>query len=78
MIYKQYGIKGLYRGIFPSVLREMLGYGCYFGFYDWLLNTLTHNQQEKAHTWQILAGGSLGGLTFWGFSFPLDTIKTKY
>ena len=51
MIYKQYGIRGLYRGMFPSVLREMLGYGCYFGFYDWLLKALTHNQQEKAHTW---------------------------
>jgi len=56
----------------------MVGYGCYFGFYDWLLKKLTDNKPEKANTFQILAGGSLGGITFWGVAFPLDTIKTLY
>lgn len=43
MIFKKHGIKGLYRGFCPSILREMVGYGCYFGFYDWSLNKLTNN-----------------------------------
>ena len=64
----------------PSLLREMVGYGCYFGFYDWTLQQLTKNKggKENANTLEILLGGSIGGVTFWGISFPLDTIKTLY
>ena len=43
MIFKKHGIKGLYRGFFPAVLREMIGYGCYFGFYEETLKWLTDN-----------------------------------
>ena len=78
MIWKSHGIQGLYRGMFPSLMREIIGYGCYFGFYDWSLRGLTQGRKENASTLHILLSGALGGIMFWGTSFPFDTIKTLY
>jgi hypothetical protein len=42
MIFKGHGIKGIYRGFYPCLIREVFGYGIYFGLYDWILKTLTY------------------------------------
>ena len=33
-IYKNYGLKGLYLGFYPTLLRELMAMATYFGIYE--------------------------------------------
>ena len=33
-IYKNYGLKGLYLGFYPTLLRESMAMAAYFGIYE--------------------------------------------
>jgi solute carrier family 25 carnitine/acylcarnitine transporter 20/29 len=35
-ILQEYGLKGLYKGGVPTVLREGISFGIYFAFYEWI------------------------------------------
>ena len=79
MIYKKHGIRGIYHGLSPCLIREIFGYGLYFGLYDWILKGLSSKYgSSMGQTPQIIIGGSLSGLAFWAVVFPFDTIKTLF
>lgn len=78
-VLRNEGVSGLFRGLTPTLAREMPGYCFYFGGYEAtrsLLVSDTGNKDEIGAAGTMLAGG-VGGLCFWTSVFPADVIKSR-
>jgi solute carrier family 25 carnitine/acylcarnitine transporter 20/29 len=78
-IWKNEGIRGIYRGFGISVLRDAPAHAFYFGTYEYLREKLhpgcRENCEESVST-MFIAGG-LVGISSWIFNYPTDVIKTR-
>jgi len=76
-IFKEYGIKGLYQGFYPTLLGEIISLGIYFGSYEAFIREFKTTQHEDppTKTLSFFAGGVAGCLS-WRATYPLDYIKT--
>ena len=76
-IFAQEGIRGMYKGLMVTALRELPSIGCYFTVYKYMREKL-----DKAFgagwgvTSTIFAGG-IAGCASWTVVYPLDVIKTN-
>lgn len=79
-ITKQHGIKGIYQGFVPTMVRNIPCFGFYFAGSEFGYRLVcpvgeVHSQQ------QVFVGGMVGGACagfgFWGLVYPLETIKTR-
>jgi len=78
-IYNGYGIKGVFRGVMPTIYRDSFGYGSYFAAYSVLMDWLAPGQARREQSlYKIGVAGSLAGILFWGLIFPFDVVKTKF
>lgn len=80
-IYKKYGIRGLYLGFYPTLLRETMAMATYFGIYEMVWRECDkYEPKEKFSTHQKMLisffGGGLAGSGSWLFTYPIDYIKT--
>ncbi|KAI0069640.1 carnitine/acyl carnitine carrier [Panus rudis PR-1116 ss-1] len=91
-ILRQHGIRGLYRGITSTALRDT-GYGAYFAAYEaTLLYFPTRPAEPYDHTsllseadstiashslFTLLLAGGLAGIAGWIVTFPFDVVKTR-
>ncbi|KIP01222.1 hypothetical protein PHLGIDRAFT_131326 [Phlebiopsis gigantea 11061_1 CR5-6] len=91
-IYRRQGLRGIFRGLGPTALRET-GFGAYFGVYEGTLMLLQarHRGEARAdkhsseavvskqrHSYPaLLLAGGLAGLASWLVTFPFDVIKTR-
>jgi solute carrier family 25 carnitine/acylcarnitine transporter 20/29 len=71
-IYKIEGIRGLFRGMSATLLRDAgPGYGSYFLAYEIFKDALGTSSIA------LLTSGGLAGVTSWLTSYPFDVIKTR-
>eukprot|EP00834_Sanchytrium_tribonematis_P003470 NODE_134_length_16603_cov_0.784052.p7 type:complete len:284 gc:universal NODE_134_length_16603_cov_0.784052:10854-11705(+) len=68
-IFREKGIKGLYRGSLATVLRDTPSYGIYFAVYEGLCS-------ENPTSAEMLMNGGLAGIFGWIFTYPIDVAKT--
>ena len=73
-IYKQHGIKGLYKGFGPTWLRESM-LGVYFGSYDAFMSFFKARNYPVQAT--CLLSGGFAGVATWAVMYPFDYIKTR-
>ncbi|KAL4703405.1 hypothetical protein ACJJTC_011194 [Scirpophaga incertulas] len=78
-IFRQYGIQGLFRGLVPTIMREMPGYFFFFGGYEGTRELLTKPGQSKDDIgfFRTMVAGAVGGLVLWTVIFPTDVIKSR-
>lgn len=69
--WRQAGVKGLFRGMVPTILREVPSYGVYFVGYEFL-----KSRWGDSPVALLMAGGSAGVLC-WIISYPFDMIKSR-
>ncbi|KAL6539195.1 hypothetical protein OROGR_011844 [Orobanche gracilis] len=78
-IFKTEGLRGLYRGLTVTALRDAPAHGVYFWTYEYMREQFHPgcriNGQETFRT-MLLAGG-LAGVASWICCYPLDVIKTR-
>lgn len=78
-IFKAEGLRGIYRGLTITALRDSPAHAAYFWTYECLRENLhpgcRKNGQETFAT-MLLAGG-LAGVASWICCYPLDVIKTR-
>jgi len=90
--YKQRGVRGLYRGITATVLRDV-GYGAYFGSYEATCRICTPSPSPSPDhlavstvtplhvsgpSWSTsLIAGGVAGIVGWLVTFPMDVVKTR-
>ncbi|KAL4501441.1 hypothetical protein ABPG72_021248 [Tetrahymena utriculariae] len=78
-IYRNEGIKGIYRGMVATQFREIPAYGAQFASYELYKSSVIKyiNHGKDLSHFQTLIGGGFGGIMCWVFSYPQDIIKTK-
>ena len=77
-------MRGLYKGVWPQIARDIPGRGIYFFAYDsvqkLLLKLARRGGEETSNAASVLAkmvAGGLAGPISWAYSYPLDKIKTE-
>ena len=73
-IYRKQGLKGIFKGLNITFLREGLGFGIYFSTYEWLTR---NNDSKPISTLHLLGAGGTAGAASWLFTYPLDVIKSR-
>lgn len=78
-IISEHGIRGLFNGLGPTIAREMPGYFCFFGGYEFTREMFTKPGQTKDDIgiFKTMIAGSVGGITLWTAIFPIDVIKSR-
>lgn len=78
-IMRTEGIKGMYRGLTITVLRDAPAHGVYFWTYEYTREQLhpgcRRSGQESLST--MLVAGGLAGVASWVCCYPLDVVKSR-
>lgn len=78
-ILKAEGLRGIYRGLTITVLRDAPAHGLYFWTYEYMREKLhpgcRKSGQENLRT--MLVAGGLAGVASWISCYPLDVAKTR-
>lgn len=78
-ILRREGLRGIYRGLSITVLRDAPSHGFYFWTYEYMREKLhpgcRKNGQESLQT--MLVAGGLAGVASWVCCYPLDVVKTR-
>lgn len=81
MIWKKEGMRGCYRGLTVTMVRDVSGYGVYFAIYEGLMDAYVRKQniprQEIAYAVPFILGG-LAGVASWACNYPVDFAKTGF
>jgi solute carrier family 25 carnitine/acylcarnitine transporter 20/29 len=73
-----YGLRGVYQGLGPTILRNVPAVSWYFGAYEWARMRLCAPGEtiNTLPTYKVLAAGALGGLMYWVTVYPIDVVKS--
>lgn len=74
-IYRNNGLKGVYRGLGLTILREIPAFSSYFLTYEILTR---RNDDLPVSTFSMLMGGGLAGVVSWIIVYPVDVIKSRF
>ncbi|XP_034111312.1 mitochondrial ornithine transporter 1 [Drosophila nasuta] len=78
-IWRTEGIRGFYRGLGSTFIREMPGYFFFFGSYEGTRELLRKEGQTKDEIgpFRTMVAGAIGGVCLWTSTFPADVIKSR-
>ncbi|KAH8418965.1 hypothetical protein KR222_010594, partial [Zaprionus bogoriensis] len=78
-IWQTEGIRGFYRGLGSTFIREMPGYFFFFGSYEGTRELLRKEDQTKDEIGPLrtMIAGAVGGVCLWTSTFPADVIKSR-
>jgi len=77
-LYRNGGIKSVYRGTVLTLARDIPASGMYFGFYEIVKDQLTPAGSTGLSTGATLVAGGLAGMANWAVAIPPDTLKTRF
>ena len=78
-VYREGGIRSLFRGTGMTVVRDCPGRAAYFGTYEALkgYSCLLEGREHASTVGTLLAGGG-AGISFWTVAMPFDTVKSRW
>jgi solute carrier family 25 carnitine/acylcarnitine transporter 20/29 len=81
-LYKEGGIRSVYRGTFMTLARDGPGSAAYFAAYEVVKRKLTPKDPEtglpgKLSLPAVMAAGATAGVAMWIPVFPVDTVKSR-
>ena len=81
-LYKEGGIRSVYRGSFMTLARDGPGSAAYFATYEVLKRSLTPKDPDtgrpgKLSLTAVMAAGGAAGVAMWTAVFPVDTVKSR-
>lgn len=75
------GLRGIYKGLVPTLAREVPGNALMFGAYEALKRKARDLQglkeDEKLGLGSLVLAGGLAGVFYWGPVYPADIVKSK-
>lgn len=75
-VYKHGGVRGVFRGLTLTVLREVPGFGVYVVVYEWCTRSMRVEGEKTPHVGYLLAAGGFAGMTSWFANIPIDIVKS--
>jgi len=77
-IVRTAGIRSLWLGLGPMILRDAPGVGAWYATFEGVRRLLLPpgTDPTTASTWKVLVAGASAGVSFWIFAFPQDCIKS--
>lgn len=78
-IVTAHGVRGMYQGLSATLARDIPANACYFGIYEMFKRGMTAPGQKTSDLspLKIMFAGGMGGIGYWGITFPLDVIKSS-
>ncbi|XP_013406148.1 solute carrier family 25 member 45-like isoform X3 [Lingula anatina] len=77
-IYRQCGIKGMYRGMYSMAWRDIPAYGLYLLVYEAMYDGMQRTQLFDKHgIFASLFAGGWAGVISWSVIIPFDVIKSR-
>ncbi|KAF0930667.1 hypothetical protein E2562_034196 [Oryza meyeriana var. granulata] len=71
------GVGGLFKGLFPTLAREVPGNALMFGVYEAIKQYLAGGQDTSSlGRGSLVVAGGLAGASFWGSVYPTDVVKS--
>ncbi|KAL8212800.1 UNVERIFIED_CONTAM: hypothetical protein K2H54_058793 [Gekko kuhli] len=79
-LYREAGIRGVYKGTVLTLMRDVPASGMYFMTYEWLKNILTPQGQSVSDLSvpRILFAGGMAGIFNWAVGIPPDVLKSRF
>ncbi|KAM3617681.1 uncharacterized protein V6R79_009580 [Siganus canaliculatus] len=79
-LYREQGIRSVYKGTVLTLIRDVPSNGVYFLTYEYLKNLLTPEGQSVAQlsTPNILLAGGVAGIVNWTIALPPDVLKSNF
>lgn len=71
-IYSSEGVRGVYKGLGATVLRDIPGFATYFASYEMMMR-----MRENPGIFHTLMAGGFAGMISWCFTIPMDVIKSR-
>ncbi|XP_018328678.1 congested-like trachea protein [Agrilus planipennis] len=76
-LFKEGGIKSIYRGFLATVLRDVPAAGLYFSTYEFFQNMFTDNGKKESSKASTLFSGGMAGVANWIIGMPADVLKSR-
>ncbi|MFH4975829.1 hypothetical protein AB6A40_002538 [Gnathostoma spinigerum] len=77
-LYKEGGIRSIYRGTAATLLRDIPASGVYLASYEYLKKLFSHGASEHSLTpAATLVAGGLAGIANWSVCIPADVMKSR-
>jgi len=78
-LYKEGGIRSIYRGTAGTLVRDVPASGVYFLTYEWLKRALTPAGRPAGELspWRTLFAGGMAGIFNWVVAIPPDVLKSR-
>lgn len=78
-LYKEGGMRSIYKGTVATLLRDVPASGMYFMTYDWLQRVLTPEGQDanKIGLMSTIFAGGMAGVANWLVGIPADVLKSR-
>ncbi|XP_026097316.1 mitochondrial carnitine/acylcarnitine carrier protein [Carassius auratus] len=79
-LYKEQGIRSVYKGTVLTLIRDVPSNGVYFLTYEYLKKFLTPEGESVHHlsTSRVLLAGGIAGMLNWLIALPADVLKSNY
>lgn len=71
-IYRHEGLRGVFKGLNATALRDVPGFASYFVSYEYLMRL----KQDPGVLYTLFAGG-MAGMCSWMFTIPIDVVKSR-
>jgi hypothetical protein len=78
-VVKAEGVRGIFRGLGTTILREVPGFGSYFFAYEFMTRSTGENGESgfPVGTVHMLLAGGFSGTLSWVLTYPIDVVKTR-
>ncbi|XJO73684.1 hypothetical protein BDV3_004626 [Batrachochytrium dendrobatidis] len=77
-IVAKQGIRGLYKGLGTTIVRETPSYGAYFAAYELMTRMVLPKDADPTEpSTRLLFAGGMAGVVGWLSTYPVDVVKTR-
>ena len=77
-IWRQQGVRGLYRGACMTMLRDLPGFAIYFSVYENATEAFRpYRRGFFSSFFLVMLAGSMSGMVSWSTIYPIDIVKTQ-
>ena len=78
-LYRQGGIRSIYKGTAATLLRDVPASGAYFMGYEWIQRVLTPEGKSRndLSAGRTIVAGGMAGIFNWMVAIPADVLKSR-